>query len=122
MNPYITKYGDPVITSKGNMATVSGVQEMNNRLVNFFSTQKGSDFILPDYGINMYSLTSSVVGPEKDRIFHTIVSQSLDTDYINQLSSINTISTDITGNTGVITIDLTDADGNRYDTDFEVVA
>ena len=57
VTPLLSKHGSPIFNPDGTFQTVTGVEEIKQRVHNAFLTQKGSDIFVPEYGFESNSTT-----------------------------------------------------------------
>ena len=118
VTPLLSKHGSPIFNPDGTFQTVTGVEEIKQRVHNAFLTQKGSDIFVPEYGFDLEMFHSFNYASGRELVLQSLAVEAMNPIYLNGISYLYYLDTYITGVTGVINIGITMSDGSSYETNY----
>lgn len=114
---YITETGDPVLKKDGKPILISGDKKKKQSIRHIFTTRKGSDFFLQEYGMD---LELAVRYGHIEEVMRIVATETLNPEFIQGVNKLNYVKVKNEKNDGGKTISrisfsMTFDDGTIYE-------
>jgi hypothetical protein len=101
--------GDIYIDPQGQLKELDGVDEVRQRIVNLFSTQKGSEIFAPEYGYDRVAMVRAPLMDDETSL-HYYVMEALNPQNLYGISAVYNIQTNVdvsgTDKVGFVSMEL----------------
>ena len=113
--------GCPVLDLNGNLLFCSNTAEMRQRIVNIFSTPKGSETLFQEYGFDQIALLRAPSFVDKRLLVHNLILDAVNPRLVSTIKQLLEVDIRIEDSTIKVALNILGSDNIDYNSTFDVM-